>query len=148
MIDWFDWLIDWLIDWLTILYKHYFRLRRFILLAQLKKVVSMNYGNSTSSWKQWRWVRLELIFMMRDIYINSNPNPLTKFTSSSRSTKFKDFLSWNIFQMITKNIQISTRIAISYVMKRSILYWVWQKVIETEATTWLEFPDGRKAIVE
>ena len=31
--------------------------------------------------------------MMRDIYINSNLNPLTKFTSSSssrRSTEFKD----------------------------------------------------------
>ena len=27
---------------------------------------------------------------MRDIYINSNLNPHTKFTSSSRSTEFKD----------------------------------------------------------
>ena len=36
-------------------------------------------------------MRLDLIFSMRDIYINSNLNPLTKFTSSSRSTDFKDF---------------------------------------------------------
>ena len=44
----------------------------------------------------------DLIFSMRDIYINSNLNTLIKFTSSSRSTKIKDILSWNISQMITK----------------------------------------------
>ena len=38
--------------------------------------------------------------MMRDIYINPNLNPLTKFISSSRSTEFKDILPWNISQMI------------------------------------------------
>ena len=70
----------------------YFRFRRFMLLVEMKKVVSMNYGSSTSSWKSWRWVRLGLILSMRDIYINSNLNPLTKFTSSSRSTEFKDSL--------------------------------------------------------
>ena len=62
-------------------------------------------------------MRLDLIFSMRDIYINSNLNPLTKFTSSKRSTKFKDILPWNVSQMITKTIPISTRIVISYVMK-------------------------------
>ena len=34
--------------------------------------------------------------MMRDIYINSNLNPITKFTSSSRSTEFKDILPRNL----------------------------------------------------
>ena len=117
----------------------YFRSRRFILLVQTKKVISMSYGSSTSSWKPWRWVRLNLIFSMRDIYINSNLNPLTKFTSSSRSTKFKDILPWNISQMITKTIPISTRIVISYVMKWSIPLWIWWKVnqsMETETATW------------
>ena len=33
---------------------------------------------------------------MRDIYINSNLSPLKKFTSSSRSTEFKDILPWTI----------------------------------------------------
>ena len=47
----------------------------------------------------WRWVRLDLIFSMRDINIISSLNPLTKFTSSSRSTDFKDILPWNISQM-------------------------------------------------
>ena len=68
-----------------------------------KKVISMNYDSSTSSWKPWRWRRLGLILKMRDIYINSNLNPLTKFTSRSRSTELKDVLPWNIFQ-ITKTI--------------------------------------------
>ena len=32
--------------------------------------------------------------MMTDIYISSNLNPHTKFTSNSRSTQFKDILPW------------------------------------------------------
>ena len=57
---------------------------------------------------------------MRDIYINSNLNTLTKFTNSSRSsrsTEFKEILPWNITQMIAKTAPISTRIVISYAMK-------------------------------
>ena len=54
---------------ITSLSEHYFRFRRFILLVQTKKVISMMYGSSTSSWKTWRWVRFDLIFSMRDIYI-------------------------------------------------------------------------------
>ena len=88
----------------------YFRFRRFILLVQTKKVISMNYDSIKSSWKPWRWVRLDLILSMRDIYISSDLKPLTKFTSSSRRTEFKDILVWNISQMIMKTIPISTRI--------------------------------------
>ena len=33
-------------------------------------------------------------------------------------------------------------------MKRGILFWVIGKSMETETTTWLEFPNGGKAIVE
>ena len=65
-------------------------------------------------------MRLGVLLMMRDIYINFNQNPLTKFTSSSRSTEFKDIFAWNISQMMLKTILISTRIVISYVKKRSI----------------------------
>ena len=59
---------------------------------------------------EWRWLRLDVIFFMRDIYINSNRNPLTNFISSSGSTKFKYTLPWNISEMITKTIPISMRI--------------------------------------
>ena len=64
----------------------------FTLEADLSfwyKVISMNYRSSTRSWKLWRWMRLDLIFFMRDIYINSNLNSSTKFNSRSRSTKLK-----------------------------------------------------------
>ena len=84
---------------------------RIILLVKTKKVISMNYGSST-----WRWVWLNLILMIRDTYINSNLKRHTKFTSSSRSTEFKDFLPWNISQKITKSVIISKRIVINYSM--------------------------------
>ena len=102
---------------ITSLSELYLRIIRFFSLVQTKKLTSMNYGSSTSTWKPWRWIRFDLTSPMRDIYINSNLNPLTKFTSRSRSTKFKDILLWNISQMITKTIPISMRMVISYAKK-------------------------------
>ena len=101
---------------------------RLILLVQTKKVIYMNYGSSTRCWKPRGWVKLDLILTLRNIYIDSNLNPFTKFTSSSRSTKFKDIVLWNISQIITKIIPISMRIVITYAMKRGILFLVYWKV--------------------
>ena len=126
----------------------FIRFRGFILLVQTKKVISMNYGSSRSSWKPWRWVRLDLILLVRDIYINSNMNSLTKFTYSSRSSEFKDILPRNISKMITKTVSISTRIVISYAMKQGILLWIWWKVNGNWDKTWSEFPNWGKAFVE
>ena len=64
---------------------------------------------------------LDLTLSKRDIYINPNLNKLTKFTSSSRSTEFKDILPWNISKMITKIVPISMGIAIGNVMRQGIL---------------------------
>ena len=96
--------------------------------------------------KSMEMIKFDLIFFMRDLYINSNLNPLTKLTSSSRSTELKDIFPWNIFQMITKTIPISTGIAISCAMKRASCYEFDQKSMETE--TWSEFPSGGNATVE
>ena len=115
---------------ITSLSELYFRFRRFILFVQTKKVISMNYGSSASSWKPWRWVRLDLILLMRDIYINSNLDPLTKFTSSSRGTEFKDIIPRNTPRTA---VPISTRMVISSVMKRDISFD--RKLMETETTT-------------
>ena len=114
-------LLRWLLACLS------FAFRRFILLLQ-KKMISMNYGCSTSCWKPSRWVRLGPITSMRDIYNNPSLDPLTKFTSSSRSTEFKDILSWKISQMITNTIPINTIIVISNAMKLGIPLWIWWKV--------------------
>ena len=86
----------------------------------MKNSVGANEKSDFYELWQWqkllkvRWVRFDVIIMMIDIYINFNLKPLTEFTSSSWSTEFKDILSWNISQMITKTILISTRIVISY----------------------------------
>ena len=88
----------------------------------------MNCGSGTSNWKPWRSVRLDLILSMRDIYINSNLNQLTKFTSSSRSTDFKNILTWNISQIITKTVPISTRIVKSNERRWGIPLWISWKI--------------------
>ena len=80
-------------------------------------------------------MRLDLIVMMRDIYINCKLNPLKKFTNSSRSTEFKDILSWNISQMIAKTVPISRRIVISYKMKWASSFEFKRKSMETETKT-------------
>ena len=69
---------------------------------------------------------------MKDIYINSSMNPLTKFTSSSRNTEFKDILPWSICQTIRKTILIRTRIVICYVMKWASCFEFIGKSMETE----------------
>ena len=49
----------------------------------MKIGISMNYGSGTTSLKPWRWMRLDLILMMKDIYINFNMNSLTKFSNGT-----------------------------------------------------------------
>ena len=104
----------------------------------------MNYSSNVSSWKPLRWVRLSLTFMMRDLYINPNLKSLTKFTSSSRNTTFKDILSWNISQMIPKTIPIRTNIVISFHWSRISRISGYpefdRKSMETETKAWLELP--------
>ena len=78
---------------------------------------------------------LNLIFTTRDIYINSNLNPLTKFTSRIRRIEFKNILPWNISQMIMKIILISTRIVISYAIKRASLFKFDGKSMGSETTS-------------
>ena len=96
----------------------YFGFRRFILFIQTKKVISMNYGSSASSWKPcWR-VKPDLISTMRwDIYINSNLKPLKQSTGSMRTSYFKDIFPWNISQTVKKITPTHMRIVINYVMK-------------------------------
>ena len=67
------------------------------------------------------WERMDyLVLVAYASLAEPNLNPLKKFTSSNRSTEFKDISPWNISQMMTKTIPISTRIVISYTMKRDI----------------------------
>ena len=54
---------------------------------------------------------------------------------------------WKISQMITKTVQISLRIVISSAMKQTFHEFD-VKSTKTETTTWSEFLNGGKAIVE
>ena len=56
--------------------------------------------------------------------------------------------AWNISQMITKSVLVSTRIVISYAMKRESRCEFDGKSMETETTRWSAFPNGEKAIKE
>ena len=119
---------------ITSLSELYLRIRRFFSLVQTKKVISMNYGSSTSSWKPWRWVRLDLILTMRDIYINCNLSSLTKYTSN-RSIEFIKISSYG-----------------------ASLKWSWRhkpypfeldrRSMKTETGTWSGFHNGQKTTGE
>ena len=55
-----------------------------------------------------------MIFTIRDICINSNLNPLTKFTSNSRSTGLKDILvetyhGTSHFEVVGKSVETETK---------------------------------------
>ena len=89
---------------ITSLSELYFRIRRFILLIETKK------SDFFGIWQQRKQLKTREMseacpdISMKNICINSNLNPLTKFTRSSRSTEFKDILPWNISLMITKTL--------------------------------------------
>ena len=76
---------------ITSLLELYFKFRRSILLVQTRKVISMNFGRRTSSWKPWRWVRLDLILTIMDIFISSNLNPLTDSLAAAEALSLKIF---------------------------------------------------------
>ena len=114
-------------------------MKKIYSAATNKKVISINYGITKSTWKPWRWERLDLTLTMRDVNISTNVNPLTKLTSSISITEFNDILAWKISQINMKIIPISMRIVISYAIKQGIPFWVWQKLMETETTTWSKF---------
>ena len=82
--------------------------------------------------------------MMRDIYISSNLDQLTKFATSSRSTKFKDILPRNISQMITKTLPIIMRIVVTSAMKRMSPFEFERKSMETETKTYQNLPKEGK----
>ena len=105
------------------------------------------YKWKSDFYELWRWVRLHLILTIRDIYINSNLKPLTKFISNSRRY-LKGIFPWNISQMIIKTIRITTRIVMRYTIKQDILFWVWWKVNGNSDNNMIRISKGGKGIVE
>ena len=106
-----------------------FRCRGFILLTKTKEAIFRGYSSSKSSWKPYRLLILDLIFMIRGMCINFILDPLTKFTtsSSSRGINFTDILPWNISLMITKIVSINRRIITICTIKKEQPFWIWGK---------------------
>ena len=97
----------------------------FALITRLSAAGTNKRSDFYNLWLQQKLLktmemRLDLIFMMSDIYINFDEDPFTKFSKSSRTTKFKDIIPWYISHMITKSILFSMKIVISCAMKRGI----------------------------
>ena len=88
----------------------WYKQKKWFLWAMAAAQTDENYGYE----RGLTW------FLTIGIYISSNQNPLTKLTSSNRSTKLKDILQWNISQMIMKTIPINITIIIIYAMKCSV----------------------------
>ena len=124
-----------------------FRCRGFILLTKTKEAIFMGYSSSTSSWKPYRLLILDLIFMIRDMCINFILNPLTKFTtSSSRGINFTDILPWKISLMITKIVSINRRIITICTIKRSIPFESEEKPMKTEPKTLITISESRDSL--
>ena len=101
-----------LVTTITSLSEFYFRRRRFILLVQTKKVISVSLI----------WYFLWGIYTSIPTWIHSQ-----NLLAAAETPSLKISPPWNISQMFTKTISISLRIFISYMMKRGILLWIWWK---------------------
>ena len=110
-------------------------------IACLNITVQKIYSTGTNKkndfyqlWEQHKQLKaIEMIEFWSDIYNEGythqfQPEYTDKIHLQQWSTKFKDILPCNTSQMITKNILNTTRIVLSYAMKRSNPFWLWQKV--------------------
>ena len=117
---------------ITSLPELYFRFTRIILLVKMKKkgfLWTMAAAQATENHGD----ELSLTWYLRWGIYTSIPTRTHSQNSiaAAEASEFKDILSSNISQMITKIIPIRTRIDVT-----------------TETTTWSEFPNGGKAIVK
>ena len=56
-----------LLQWLLACLNFTLELEDLSFWYKQKKLISMDYGHSTISWKTWRWMRFDLIFFIGDI---------------------------------------------------------------------------------
>ena len=91
----------------------------------------MNYGSRTSSWKPWRWVRLDLIPTLRDIYTNSNMNLENMFIHYEHYLTLSFTVSLYLFSYVEKSIWLLC-LKNKYVV---ITYPVWNHFNMTLPTT-------------
>ena len=105
-------------------------------------MISMNYGSSTSSWKSWRWVRLDLILSMSDIYISIPTWTHRQNSLSSGSTDYPPMQRYPPMEHLSNNKHRPNN---QHDNSQEPCDEYDEKSIETE-TTWSEFPNVGKPI--
>ena len=100
-----------------------------LTLLQIQKIYLFGTNGKTDFYDLWQQHKqlktMEMsdawLYVFYELYIHQLQQILlTKFTTSSRSTKFKDILLLNNSHIITKTNRISMRIVKSYAMKWGI----------------------------
>ena len=79
---------------------------------------------------------------------NHSQNALAAAEALSLKIHPWNHLLWNISQMMTKTVWISTRIVLSYVIKQGIPFWVCWKIKGNWDKNMFRISQWRKAIVE
>ena len=105
----------------------YFGFRRFILLVPKKKKKDFyEIWQQHDLLKTMERMRFDLILVIRDKYINFDLNPLTKFTSSNKSTEFQIPSHGASLKWSWRPSQSAQ--GLSYAIKWGILFWVYWKI--------------------
>ena len=110
------------------------------------------FKSCSSSWlwqkhkqaKTWSWMRLNLIFAVRNIHMETLET-LTKSNSMCGSTEFKDDTH---LKMITNTIPTSMRIVISCKIRSGNTFWVWRKGNGNWDNNMIKTSYGKKTTVE
>ena len=106
-----------------------------ILLVQVKKVISLNYGSSTSCWKEWRCVRFDLILMMRDIH-QFQPKPTGKIHEQQQKHQscHLDRSTWVAeLPFLTTNATIHAYVS-NILLFMALFWWKLLQVMESWGT--------------
>ena len=103
-----------------------FRHRRCVFLVGTKEV--MDYGSNKRGLKPWRWITMDVIFIMRNIEINLTWTHQKNSAAAIEAPSLNIPFHWNISQTNMKATPISTKTIISCAMKKGIAFWVWRKV--------------------
>ena len=107
----------------------------------------MNYSSSTAAKNHGDEWGLTWYFLW-EIYTSVSTWTHSQDSLAAAEAPILKISFHETFQIITKTIPISTRIVISYAMKQASRCEFDGESMETETTTWSEFPNEGKAIVE
>ena len=125
---------------ITSLSKLHFKCTRFILL------VKIIFTDSNELWQQkpLKWLRYDLMYKMKDIYINSHRNQLLNSAVVTATPSLKTF-SQGTSHKLSQRLSQSLRNYHKLCDKKEHPICVWRASTDTEAKTWSEYCNAEKA---